>query len=105
MTTEEQESNETEFLAVDTAFVVFVRDGVAYATPDLGEVEVGIEGKRLSLEPMRRANPDDLYRYSTEVAKDVQVSQTAAKTAIQMLELTRQLQEQQKRERKIQVPR
>lgn len=88
------EPAEPRQLVVDTAFVIFVQDGVAYATNDLGEVSVTVEGQSVSVEPMRRASPDDLYRYSTEVAKDVQVSQTAAATAMQIFEITKQLQGQ-----------
>lgn len=86
---------EPENLTADTAFLVFVQDGVAYATNDLGRVEVEVQGQKLSIDPVKKATPDDLYRYSMEVAKDVQVSQTAAKTAQQMFEITRQLQQQQ----------
>lgn len=90
-----QAEGEPELLVADTAFVVFVQDGVAYATNEVNRVEVGVQGQKLAVEPARKATPDDLYRYSMEVAKDVQVSQTAAKTAQQMFEVTRQLQQQQ----------
>ena len=90
-----REAGEPEMLVADTAFVVFVQDGVAYATNELGKIEVGVQGQKLVIDPLKKATPDDLYRYSMEVAKDVQVSQTAAKTAQQMFEITRQLQQQQ----------
>ena len=98
---------EAEVLGADTAFVVFVQDGMAYATNDLGTVEVTVQGQKLAIEPMRKAGPDDLYRYSMEVAKDVQIAQTATKTAMQMFEITKQLQEQQAAEqgkKKIHTP-
>lgn len=98
---------EPQILGADTAFVVFVQDGVAYATNDLEHVEVVVQGQKLLIEPLRKATPDDLYRYSMEVAKDVQVSETASKTAMQMFEITKQLQEQQAAEqgkKKIHTP-
>lgn len=85
---------ERQVLAADTAFVVFVQDGMAYATNDLGDVEVTVDNRTFFVEAMRKASPDDLYRYSMEVAKDVQVSQTAAASAMQIFEITKQLQAQ-----------
>ena len=102
-----KEAAEPEILGADTAFVVFVQDGVAYATNHLEHVEVTVQEQKLLVEPMRKATPDDLYRYSMEVAKDVQVSETASKVAMQMFEITRQLQAQQQAEqgkKKIHTP-
>lgn len=86
---------EPEIFGADTAYVVFVQDGVAYATNDLEEVVVNVQGQKMIIESRRKATPDDLYRYSMEVAKDVQVSETASKVALQMFEITKQLQAQQ----------
>lgn len=93
-----REEGEPETLVADTAFVVFVQDGIAYATNEVERVEVGVQGQKLAIEPGRKASPDDLYRYSMEVAKDVQVSQTAAASAKQIFDITMQLQKQQQAE-------
>lgn len=81
-----------QVMPAETAFAVFVVDGAAYAVSDIRKLVVGFEGRELDIESMRRAEPDDMYRYACEVAKDIQVSQTAAKTAEQMMNITAQIQ-------------
>lgn len=68
-------------MEADTAFVVFVQNGMAFATADLGEVKLRVQGQEVSVQPARPATPEDMYRYSMEIAKDVQVAETAAATA------------------------
>lgn len=89
-----KEASEEKMMAVDTAFVVFVQDGVAYATNDLGTLEISMQGQKVKLEPMRRSTPDDLYRYASEVAKDVQVSQTAEAVVQATMQVSQQLAQQ-----------
>lgn len=83
---------EEESMVVDTAFVVFVQDGVGFGVAGLGDVEVDINGKVMRLEPMKQADAGDMYRYSMEVAKDIQVSETATNTVRQMAMYTQQMQ-------------
>lgn len=89
--TEQPEGLET--MVVDTAFVVFVQDGVGYAITDIGQVEIGINGKAVVLESMKKADTGDLFRYCTEVAKDVQVSETATATVQQQMMMAQQMQQ------------
>lgn len=92
---EQPESDDgRETMAVDTAFVIFVQDGVGFAVSGLGEVEVDLGGKAVRLESMKTADAGDMFRYCSEVAKDIQVSETATQTVRQMAMYTQQLQQQ-----------
>lgn len=88
----EEPESEKESMVVDTAFVVFVQDGVGFGVAGLGDVEVDINGKVVRLELMKQADAGDMYRYSMEVAKDIQVSETATNTVRQMAMYTQQMQ-------------
>lgn len=79
---------------VETAFVVFLRDGQAFGTNDLGELTVNFEGKPVKIKPARKAEPDDLYRASMEVAKDVQIAQTAQAVVQMSMQVSQQMAEQ-----------
>lgn len=92
MNTEETDGPET--MAVDTAFVVFVQDGVGFAVSGLGTVEVDLGNKRVVLEALKTADAGDMYRYCSEVAKDIQVSETATQTMRQFVMYTQQMQQQ-----------
>lgn len=70
-----------DHLSVDTAFVVFAQDGVGYASVEISNIELDLHGNPVRLTLSRKAGQDDLYRYATEVAKDVQVQETAHATA------------------------
>lgn len=83
-----------EKFEVETAFVVFQKDGQAYGTNDLGELVLNIEGKPMKVEVSRKAEPDDLYRASMEVAKDVQVAQTAQAVVQMTMQVSQQMAEQ-----------
>lgn len=64
----------TDVIRTDTAFVVYVQeDGAAIAVNDLNIVD--------HILTLRAADSNDMYRMSTEVAKDIQVSQAAQSAA------------------------
>lgn len=83
-----------EEFKVETAFLVFLKDGQAYGTNDLGDLVLNMEGKPMKLVANRRAEPDDLYRASMEVAKDVQVTQTAQAVVQMTMQVSHQMAEQ-----------
>lgn len=87
-TNEEQDAPQI----VDAAFLVFAQDGVGYALPVRRAVVTDPAGTVTDFDPMRLATPDDMYRYSHEVAKDVNVATTATAVVRQMAEYTARLQ-------------
>ena len=71
--------DERHALAVDSAFVVFIQDGEAFGVGKLADVVVEIEDKLVHLEPAAHADTSTMWRGCTEVAKDIQVHEQAAK--------------------------
>lgn len=97
-----EETPEVDVLDVDTAFVVFVQNGEAFGVANIGDTTVKFEDKEVHLNPSRKCSASDMWRASTEVAKDIEVQEIAS-TTIQMqmqqaMGMQRALQEQQIRE-------
>lgn len=87
------DSLEVPEMAVDTVFVVFAQEGVGYGTVEVGDVVLEKDGSPVRLAPSRKASADDLYRYSMEIAKDIQVQETAAATVHNLAQQTVQIQQ------------
>jgi hypothetical protein len=88
------DEGERNVLDVETAFVVFAQDGAGFGIAKLGEVSIKLGDDEVVLELAREATRDDMYRYSTEVAKDIQVASTAEATMAQFVAYTQHMQQQ-----------
>lgn len=86
---------------VETAFVVYIKDGAAHATGriyDLSiEVPDGQGGSRaVVLAPQRDCDADAMYRAVQEVSKDVLIGQMTDNVVRAQLALAQQLSQQQR---------
>lgn len=66
-------------LSVDTAFVIFVQDGEAFAAASVGTLELTHGDQVVRVDPIRQADLRTMWLAATEVAADIDRVRTAEK--------------------------